>query len=204
MKILILASKLRNFFNFRPLTLLELMQLLLQSIINTFKEPNFKDANLSSPNQIMRFIYILALHSNLYLSYPHSKDSSNNCNNIYINIQRSKLSKQSKQRAMGGNTNLKPIVSKTFCSSSDIMLMVRKRPQVINGGGFVVMNLSQKVVFSVDGCGIIGSKGELIVRDGDGSSTLFIHKKVHIYIYMFFSRLRFNVHLKVHNLITIL
>ncbi|KAH7656510.1 LURP-one-related protein [Dioscorea alata] len=78
---------------------------------------------------------------------------------------------------MGGNTNLKPIVSKTFCSSSDIMLMVRKRPQVINGGGFVVMNLGQKVVFSVDGCGIIGSRGELIVRDGDGSSTLFIHKK---------------------------
>ncbi|KAM0953043.1 putative tubby-like protein [Dioscorea sansibarensis] len=78
---------------------------------------------------------------------------------------------------MGGTTTLKPIVSKTFCSSSDIMLMVRKRPQVVNGGGFVVMNLGQKVVFSVDGCGILGSKGELIVRDGDGASTLFIHRK---------------------------
>ncbi|KAJ0987499.1 hypothetical protein J5N97_005855 [Dioscorea zingiberensis] len=78
---------------------------------------------------------------------------------------------------MGGSTILKPIVSKTFCSSSETMFMVRKRPNVINGGGFVVMNLGQKVVFSVDGCGILGAKGELIVRDGDGASTLFIRKK---------------------------
>ncbi|KAK1314306.1 Protein LURP-one-related 6 [Acorus calamus] len=72
----------------------------------------------------------------------------------------------------------KMIISKLFCSSSRALLIVRKRPRVVNGGGFVVTtNNDQKVVFTVDGCGTIGLKGELIVRDGDGEPILFIRKR---------------------------
>lgn len=48
----------------------------------------------------------------------------------------------------------------------------------MNGGGFVVTDLSHNVVFIVDGCGILGSKGELKVKDGDGEPILFISRKV--------------------------
>ncbi|OAY66686.1 Protein LURP-one-related 6 [Ananas comosus] len=78
---------------------------------------------------------------------------------------------------MAGSTILKPIVSKIYCSSSKAVLMVRKRPPNVNGGGLVVTDSTQKVVFSVDGCGILGAMGELIVRDGDGTAILFIHKR---------------------------
>ncbi|XP_010917482.1 protein LURP-one-related 6-like [Elaeis guineensis] len=78
---------------------------------------------------------------------------------------------------MGGSSNAVPIVSKNFCSSSLISLMVRKRPHVVNGGGFVVTNCSQNVAFVVDGCGTLGAKGELMVKDGDGEPILFIRKK---------------------------
>ena len=49
---------------------------------------------------------------------------------------------------------------------------------VVNGGGFVVTDFSHNVVFIVDGCGILGSKGELMVKDGDGEQILFISRKV--------------------------
>ncbi|KAJ1687291.1 hypothetical protein LUZ63_018681 [Rhynchospora breviuscula] len=78
---------------------------------------------------------------------------------------------------MGGSTNLMPIVSKIFCSTLQVVLFVRKRPHLINGGGFVVMDGNQRVVFRVEGCGILGVNGELIVRDGDGTAVLFIRKK---------------------------
>ncbi|XP_010911020.2 protein LURP-one-related 6 [Elaeis guineensis] len=76
-----------------------------------------------------------------------------------------------------GVTNIAPVVSKIYCSSSQTTLMVRRRPRMVNGGGFVVMNANQNVVFKVDGCGILGIKGELILRDGDGAPILLIHKK---------------------------
>ena len=79
---------------------------------------------------------------------------------------------------MGAYTTIDPVVSKIFCSSSHAVLMVRRRPPTVNGGGFVVTDQDQRAVFSVDGCGIIGASGQLIVRDGDGNAILFIHKKV--------------------------
>ncbi|KAF3326539.1 Protein LURP-one-related 6 [Carex littledalei] len=39
------------------------------------------------------------------------------------------------------------------------------------------MDGCQKVIFRVEGCGILGVNGELIVRDGDGTAVLFIRKK---------------------------
>uniref|UniRef100_A0A5B6ZZ58 Putative LURP-one-related 6 n=1 Tax=Davidia involucrata TaxID=16924 RepID=A0A5B6ZZ58_DAVIN len=78
---------------------------------------------------------------------------------------------------MSAKANIMPIVSKTFCSSSDVVLVVRRRPHVVYGGGFVVTDCSQKVVFRVDGCGILGKKGELILRDGDGDALLLIRRK---------------------------
>lgn len=79
---------------------------------------------------------------------------------------------------MGGSTNKVPIVSKIFCSSSLTSLMVRKRPRVVSGGGFVVTDCSQNAIFAVDGCGTLGAKGELMLKDGDGEHILFIRKKV--------------------------
>ncbi|RLM74645.1 protein LURP-one-related 6 [Panicum miliaceum] len=70
-----------------------------------------------------------------------------------------------------------PVVSKIFCSGTPTMLMIRRRPIVVNGGGFVVTDLSHNVVFVVDGCGILGSKGEIMVKDGEGEPILFISKK---------------------------
>lgn len=71
------------------------------------------------------------------------------------------------------------IVSKLYCSSSQVVLVVRKRPHVVNGGGFVVTDCSQKVVFRVDGCGVLGAKEELILRGADGEALLLIRRKVH-------------------------
>lgn len=71
-----------------------------------------------------------------------------------------------------------PIVSKLYCSSSQVVLVVRRRPHAVNGGGFVVTDCSQKVAFRVDGCGILGTKEELILRDADGEALLLIRRKV--------------------------
>ncbi|KAL6974617.1 hypothetical protein U1Q18_028801 [Sarracenia purpurea var. burkii] len=70
-----------------------------------------------------------------------------------------------------------PVVSKMFCSSSQVVLGVRRRPHVVYGGGFVVSDCTQKVVFRVDGCGMLGKKGELILRDSDGDALLLIRQK---------------------------
>ncbi|KAL5098343.1 hypothetical protein RYX36_002670 [Vicia faba] len=71
-----------------------------------------------------------------------------------------------------------PIVSKLYCSTVQTMFGVRKRPHVVNGGGFVVTDCSaQKVVFKVHGCGIHGKKDELILRDGDGEALLLMRRK---------------------------
>ncbi|CAL9081938.1 unnamed protein product [Musa textilis] len=78
---------------------------------------------------------------------------------------------------MGAATTLLPVVSKTFCSNSQTVLMIRKRPRNINGGGFVVMNTNQHIVFAVDGCGVLGVSGECMIRDGDGNSVLVIRRK---------------------------
>lgn len=82
----------------------------------------------------------------------------------------------------GGSTNAVPIVSKIYCSTSLTTLMIRKRPNVVNGGGFVVTDCSHNIVFIVDGCGMLGAKGELMVRDCDGASLLFLRKKVTFYV----------------------
>ncbi|XP_038878910.1 protein LURP-one-related 6 [Benincasa hispida] len=70
-----------------------------------------------------------------------------------------------------------PLVSKLYCSSSEVVFVVRTRPHVINGGGFVVTNCDQKVVFSVDGCGILGKEDELILRDGKRDALLLLRGK---------------------------
>ncbi|PWZ07340.1 Protein LURP-one-related 6 [Zea mays] len=82
---------------------------------------------------------------------------------------------------MGAHTAIAPVVSKIFCSSSQAVLMVRRRPPTVNGGGLVVTDRNQTAAFRVDGCGTIGASGQLIVRDGDGSAILFIHKKVKVW-----------------------
>lgn len=74
-----------------------------------------------------------------------------------------------------------PIISKVYCSSSQVVLVVRKRPHVVNGGGFVVTDCNQKVVFRVDGCGVLGTPGELIVRDSNGEALLLVRRKVYVY-----------------------
>lgn len=91
------------------------------------------------------------------------------------------LSKRKKAREMASSSSkanlLMPMVSKMYCSSSQVVLVVRKRPYAVGGGGFVVTNCSQSVVFKVDGCGILGKKGELILRDGEGDPILLIRQK---------------------------
>ncbi|RRT53808.1 hypothetical protein B296_00011247 [Ensete ventricosum] len=75
--------------------------------------------------------------------------------------------------------NMMPVISKIYCSSSPTTLTVRKRPHVINGGGFVVMNAGgHGVAFVVEGCGILGVKGEVALKDGDGGLILSISKRV--------------------------
>lgn len=71
-----------------------------------------------------------------------------------------------------------PIISKLYCASSQVVFLVRERPHAVNGGGFVVTDCTQKVVFRVDGCGVVGAKGELILRDSDGDPLLLIRRKV--------------------------
>lgn len=48
----------------------------------------------------------------------------------------------------------------------------------MNGGGFVVTDCSQKVVFKVDGSGVLGKKDELLLKDGNGDDLLLIRRKV--------------------------
>ncbi|CAI0627830.1 unnamed protein product [Linum tenue] len=80
----------------------------------------------------------------------------------------------------GSRLNAAPvaIVSKQYCSPEQVVLTVRQRPQTVTGGGFVVTeDPTQKVVFRVEGCGVLGSQGELMVRDGDGAALLLVRRK---------------------------
>ncbi|KAI3410783.1 uncharacterized protein J3R85_018443 [Psidium guajava] len=70
------------------------------------------------------------------------------------------------------------IVSKVYCSPTEAALVVRRRPHAVGGGGFVVTDCSSKqAVFRVDGCGVLGTSGELVLRDGDGDALLLIRRK---------------------------
>lgn len=46
------------------------------------------------------------------------------------------------------------------------------------GGGFVVTDSAHNVIFRVDGCGVVGTKGQLILRDANGDTLLLIRRKV--------------------------
>lgn len=83
---------------------------------------------------------------------------------------------------MATTVEMVPLVSKFYCSSSEVVLVVRTRPHVVNGGGFVVTDCDQKVVFSVDGCGILGKEGELILRDEKRDALLLLRGKVYLLI----------------------
>ncbi|XP_051114149.1 protein LURP-one-related 6-like [Andrographis paniculata] len=71
-------------------------------------------------------------------------------------------------------TQQQPLISKLYCSPYETILLVRRRPKVANGGGFAVADAGQSLIFAVDGCGIIGRKDELVLRDGDGNALLLI------------------------------
>ncbi|EOA22123.1 hypothetical protein CARUB_v10002681mg [Capsella rubella] len=69
-----------------------------------------------------------------------------------------------------------PVVSRRYSSESESVLVVRRRPSMVNGGGFVVSNSKQQVLFRVDGCGVLGTKGKILLRNGDGDDLLLIRK----------------------------
>ncbi|KAL0729619.1 hypothetical protein Bca4012_025712 [Brassica carinata] len=69
-----------------------------------------------------------------------------------------------------------PVVSRRYSSETEAMLVVRRRPHMVNGGGFVVSNSKQQVVFTVDGCGVLGTKDKLVLKNGDGNNLLLIRK----------------------------
>ncbi|CAN8270650.1 unnamed protein product [Cochlearia groenlandica] len=72
---------------------------------------------------------------------------------------------------------MKAVVSKLHCSSVEEVMTVRRRPHVVNGGGFVVTDSKEKIVFKIDGCGVLGTRGELVLRDSHGHELLIVHKK---------------------------
>uniref|UniRef100_A0A7N0VCV5 Uncharacterized protein n=1 Tax=Kalanchoe fedtschenkoi TaxID=63787 RepID=A0A7N0VCV5_KALFE len=69
------------------------------------------------------------------------------------------------------------VVSKMYCSSKESLLVVRRRPHVVMGGGFVVTDCSHWTLFRVDGCGVIGKMGEVVLRDGQGHPLLLLQRK---------------------------
>ncbi|XP_019083906.1 PREDICTED: protein LURP-one-related 16-like isoform X1 [Camelina sativa] len=79
---------------------------------------------------------------------------------------------------MGGRSShtVDPVVSRRYSSESEAVLVVRRRPSMVNGGGFVVSNNNQQVVFRVGGCGVLGTKGKLLLTNGDGENLLLIRK----------------------------
>lgn len=77
-----------------------------------------------------------------------------------------------------------PVVSRRYSSESEATLVVRRRPHMVNGGGFVVSNSKQQVVFTVDGCGVLGTKDKLVLKNGDGNDLLLIRKMVTNFIFM--------------------
>lgn len=49
---------------------------------------------------------------------------------------------------------------------------------MVMGGGFVVTSSCQRILFTVDGCGVIGRMGEVVLRDSEGHPLLVLQKKV--------------------------
>ncbi|XP_010557674.1 PREDICTED: protein LURP-one-related 6-like [Tarenaya hassleriana] len=82
-----------------------------------------------------------------------------------------------KKSSSGKMVIMKPVVSKLYCSAAEAGMLVRRRPHAVNGGGFVVTDCKQNVVFRIDGCGVLGARGELVLRDGDGDELLLIQRK---------------------------
>ena len=82
---------------------------------------------------------------------------------------------------MNGNSTanvvIRPVVSKQFCSTSQTNFIVRKRPCVVNGGGFVVTNCAGNEVFRMEGCGPL-VKNQAILKDGEGKPLLAMKRKV--------------------------
>ncbi|XP_076910417.1 protein LURP-one-related 6 [Bidens hawaiensis] len=79
---------------------------------------------------------------------------------------------------MGPKVKEMPVVSKMFCSSTQVVLGVRTRPHVVGGGGFVVTDLhSHAVVFRVDGCGVVGKKDQITLADAYQTPLLLIRRK---------------------------
>lgn len=78
---------------------------------------------------------------------------------------------------MDGKVSMVPIVSKVYCSSKQVVLVVRRRPHVVYGGGFVVSECGHKVAFRAEGCGLLGKKGEIVLRDGNDDPLLLIRRK---------------------------
>ncbi|KAI3802827.1 hypothetical protein L1987_30970 [Smallanthus sonchifolius] len=79
---------------------------------------------------------------------------------------------------MGTKVKELAVVSKMFCSSSEVVLGVRARPHVVGGGGFVVTDLhSHAVVFKVDGCGVLGKKDQITLTDAYQTPLLLIRRK---------------------------
>lgn len=73
-----------------------------------------------------------------------------------------------------------PLVSKLYCSSTEVVLHVRQRPVAVNGGGFVVVTDSGRVLFKAEGCGTLGTDGKLLLRDAGGNALLLIRSNVSV------------------------
>uniref|UniRef100_A0A7N0UMZ3 Uncharacterized protein n=1 Tax=Kalanchoe fedtschenkoi TaxID=63787 RepID=A0A7N0UMZ3_KALFE len=85
-------------------------------------------------------------------------------------------------RLLNSNTSnnsniIMAVVSKIYCSPDQSLLVVRRRPHMVMGGGFVVTDCSQRTLFRVDGCGVIGKMGEVVLRDGQGHPLLLLQRK---------------------------
>ncbi|PWA81260.1 hypothetical protein CTI12_AA189210 [Artemisia annua] len=79
---------------------------------------------------------------------------------------------------MGTKVKEMAIVSKMFCSSSQVVLGVRTRPRVVGGGGFIVTDMrNREVVFRVDGCGVLGKKDQMTLTDAYHAPLLLIRRK---------------------------
>ncbi|XP_071742417.1 protein LURP-one-related 6-like [Rutidosis leptorrhynchoides] len=88
------------------------------------------------------------------------------------------LSKKKGSKKMGTKVIMREmaVVSKMFCSSSEVVLRVRTRPHVVGGGGFVVTDLhTHEVVFKVDG--VVGKKDHITLTDAYQTPLLLIRRK---------------------------
>lgn len=91
-----------------------------------------------------------------------------------------------------------PVVSKMFCSSNQVVLVVRSRPHVVGGGGFVVTDLgSHEVVFRVDGCGVLGKKDQMTLTDAYQNPLLLIRLKVNSYPTILTNKNAASIHFRV-------